>query len=133
MFRALLLIWSLAVTLPVMSMEYETLSIDQPAIHYSELAFPNSDNIQPNRSDFSINNYVLMSSESGERWAVVTVTNTSSAKRTINQTQLVAILANGERIFAEDFHESVGPNKTTSLTINFGWNKFPILSIYSRH
>ncbi|AYV23354.1 MULTISPECIES: hypothetical protein [Vibrio] len=133
MFRPLLLLLSIALTSPVRSMEYETLSIDQPAIHYSELAFPNNDNIQPNRSDFSVNNYVLMSSESGERWAVITVTNTSSAKRTINQTQLVAILANGERIFAEDFHESVSPNKTTSLTINFGWNKFPILSIYSRH
>jgi len=133
MFRALILILIIAVTSPVRSMEYETLSIDQPAIHYSELAFPNNDNIQPNRSDFSINNYVLMSSESGELWAVVTLTNTSSAKRTINQTQLVAILANGERICAEDFHESVSPNKTTSLTINFGWSKFPILSIYSRH
>ncbi len=67
MFRPLLLLLSIALTSPVRSMEYETLSIDQPAIHYSELAFPNNDNIQPNRSDFSVNNYVLMSSESGGR------------------------------------------------------------------
>ncbi|MFC5080747.1 hypothetical protein VTH8203_01898 [Vibrio thalassae] len=95
MYRALVLLSMFTLALPVKSMGFETLNIDQPAIHYSDLAFPNDNNIQPNRSDFSINNFILMSSDEGEGWAVVTVTNTSSAKRTLDHNQLIAILANG--------------------------------------
>ena len=57
----------------------EVLSIDRVVPNSFNLAFPNESNIQPEQSDFSVNNFVLMSNDSGERWAVVTLTNTSLA------------------------------------------------------
>ena len=49
----------------------EVLSIDRVVPNSFDLAFPNESNIQPEQSDFSVNNFVLMSNDSGERWAVV--------------------------------------------------------------
>jgi len=110
----------------------DALSIDQTPIHTMDLAFPNENNVQPSLGDFGIKNHVLMSNDEGERWAVVTIENEASGRRTLTNKHLLAILANGERIHPNDFSESFDGKEMKSVTMSFGYSKFPILSIYSR-
>lgn len=110
----------------------EVLSVDRVIPNDIELAFPNESNIQPEQSDFKVNHTVLMSNDSGERWAVVTLTNMATGRRTLTQKHLMAIVADGQRIAPIEFLHSFKANETFSLTINFGESKFPLLSVYSR-
>jgi hypothetical protein len=110
----------------------EVLSIDRVVPNSFNLAFPNESNIQPEQSDFSVNNFVLMSNDSGERWAVVTLTNMASGRRSLTNKHLMAIVADGQRIAPLEFLQSFKADETLSLTINFGESKFPLLSVYSR-
>ncbi|WP_299494786.1 hypothetical protein [uncultured Shewanella sp.] len=113
------------------STENEALNIDQVSVPASDLAFPNDRNIQPTRSSFMIQNYVLMSNDLGERWGVITIQNNSAGRRTLSEKHLLALLADGERIFPHHFSHSFKAHETQSITIAFGENKFPILSIYT--
>lgn len=110
----------------------DVLSIDRVVPQNFDLAFPNEFNNQPDLSDFKINSFALMSNEAGERWAVVTLTNLASGKRSLTQKHIMAIVANGERIAPLEFLQSFNADETLSLTINFGESKFPLLSVYSR-
>lgn len=110
----------------------EVISVDRVVPNSVELAFPNESNIQPEQSDFSVNNFVLMSNDSGERWAVVTLTNRASGRRSLTNKHLMAIVADGQRIAPMELLQSFKANETLSLTINFGESKFPLLSVYSR-
>ena len=53
---------------PCLAAGNDTLSIDRSVATDMQTFFPNDKNIQPKRSDFKVLNYILMSSESGERW-----------------------------------------------------------------
>ena len=109
-----------------------TLSIDRAVSGGVELAFPNEQNMQPEQSDFEVKNFVLMSNDAGERWAVVTLTNQASGRRTLTHKHLMAIVADGQRVIPIEFMQSFKANETLSVTITFGASKFPLLSIYSR-
>lgn len=109
-----------------------TLSIDRAVSGGVELAFPNEQNMQPEQSDFEVKNFVLMSNDIGERWAVVTLTNQASGRRTLTHKHLMAIVADGQRVIPIEFMQSFKANETLSVTITFGASKFPLLSIYSR-
>lgn len=109
-----------------------TLSIDRAVSGGVELAFPNEQNMQPEQSDFEVKNFVLMSNDVGERWAVVTLTNQASGRRTLTHKHLMAIVADGQRVIPIEFMQSFKANETLSVTITFGASKFPLLSIYSR-
>lgn len=113
--------------------ENETLNIEQVVSDRVELAFPNEDNIEPDLSDFTVKNYILLSNDLGERWVVVTLKNESSNHRTLTEKHLLSTLANGEHIFPADFSQTFKGKEVMSVTINFGLNKFPILSIQSRN
>ncbi|GEA10249.1 hypothetical protein [Alteromonas sp. KUL49] len=110
----------------------ESLSIETRLPAGFELAFPNESNIQPEISDFTVLNFVPMSNEEGERWVVITVTNTASGRRTLNQNHLMALVADGSRIHPQALSQSVLANETLSIVINFGMSKFPLLNVYSR-
>ncbi|MCL1123777.1 hypothetical protein [Shewanella surugensis] len=127
-----LFVIALCVAFPATSEESEALTVDQVALNRADLAFPNVDNIKPDMSDFGIQSYVLMSNDLGERWAVLTIKNEASGRRTLNQEHLLAILANGDHIFPKAFYQTFNGNETISVTIAFGKSKFPVLAIYSR-
>lgn len=110
----------------------EALSIETRLPAGFELAFPNESNTQPEISDFTIVNFVPMSNEEGERWVVITVTNTASGRRTLNQNHLMALVADGSRIHPQELSQSILANETLSIVINFGISKFPLLNVYSR-
>lgn len=93
------------------------------------IAFPNDKNIRAQSSDFEIKNYVMMSNDQGERWAVLTLANESTGARTLEQYHLLATFADGERRNPYEFKLNFQGRETQSVTVNFGENKFPILTI----
>lgn len=109
--------------------ETEVLTVDRVVPSNLELAFPNDKNIEPKSSDFDLINFVVMSNEVGERWAVVTLTNASTGSRVLDNSHLMALFANGKRKSPQAFKISFEPKETQSITVSFGGNKFPILSI----
>nr|WP_306272389.1 hypothetical protein [Pseudoalteromonas carrageenovora] len=107
------------------------MNVDRAIPNSMHLSFPNDNNITPKKSDFSILNYVLMSNEEGERWAVITLTNLASGKRELNQEHLLALFADGSRLTPSDFKLGFNGDQTQSVTVSFAEHKFPILSVYS--
>lgn len=105
------------------------LTIDQPVVDHSELRFDVESSIEPEKSDFSIVSYTLMSSPSGERWAVLTLKNKSIGHRLLNIKQVVAIFANGERRFPLELDGRISAKDVVTKTIFFSLSKFPILSL----
>lgn len=113
------------------SADDDVLNVDRSVSKSIQLAFSNDNNITPKKSDFEVINYVLMSNENGERWSVITLTNLSHGERSINQEHLLALFADGSRSEPLAFTSNFKGKETQSLTLSFGENKFPILSIYS--
>lgn len=110
----------------------DTIRVDTPIISGAELAFPNPQNTQPMKSDFSLLNSVLMSNELGDRWAVVTVQNNASGSRALQERHLMAVLANGVRVTPESFKVNLAPLEILSTTVFFGRYQFPVLTINTR-
>ncbi len=73
-----------------------------------------------------------MSNELGERWAVITLKNSSSGSRVLEHGHLMAIFANGKRKSPRKFKLNFKGDETQSITVSFGESKFPVLSVYSR-
>ena len=113
--------------------DQDTLTLDRVVPNNFELAFPNDSNIQPTESDFRIVNLALMSNEAGERWAVATIQNMASGRRTLTKSDLMALTANGRRIHPRELSQSFNGDETISLVVNFGEIKFPLLSVYTRN
>ena len=107
------------------------LSLEKPVMKLAEIHFENPDNIHPKSSDFKIVSFVLMSSESGERRAVITFENTSSGQRFLEQDHLLAIFANGERKHPEVFREKFSGNEIRTLDLSFNFHKYPVLTLYT--
>lgn len=112
--------------------ETDVLTVDRVVSTNLELAFPNDKNLRAKPSDFELVNYVIMSNELGERWAVLTLTNTSAGNRTLEQDHLMALFADGERKNPLELKLNFEGRETQSITVSFGESKFPILSISSR-
>ena len=134
MFKALVLIFivfSSAVVANTSNTLNNVLNVDRAIPRSIHLSFPNDNNITPKKSDFTILNYVLMSNNEGERWAVITLTNLSSGNRELNQEHLLALFADGSRLTPIEFKLGFKGSETQSVTVSFAEHKFPILSVYS--
>ncbi|MDO6463005.1 hypothetical protein Q4513_02320 [Pseudoalteromonas carrageenovora] len=115
----------------VFAAQNNVLNVDRAIPKSMHLSFPNDNNITPKKSDFSILNYVLMSNEEGERWAVITLTNLASGKRELNQEHILALFADGSRLTPSEFKLGFNSDQTQSVTVSFAEHKFPVLSVYS--
>ena len=109
----------------------KVINVDRAIPNSLHLAFPNDANITPKKGDFEVLNYILMSNNEGERWAVITLTNVSSGNRELNEDHLLALFADGTRLAPQPFKLSFKGNETQSVTVSFAEYKFPILSVYS--
>ncbi len=109
--------------------ETGTLTVDRVITDKLALAFPNDQNIKAKSSDFMLLNCVTMSNELGERWAVVTIINNANGGRMLEHEHLMALFADGTRTTPSTFKVSFEGQEIQSMTISFGENKFPILSI----
>ncbi|TQV77504.1 hypothetical protein FLL45_06055 [Aliikangiella marina] len=111
---------------------YNALTVDHPIPSFGEYSFPNDQKIQPAKSDFHIENVITMSNPEGERWAAVTLTNQSAGQRIFKPNQLLALFADGQRLFPMSQEHTFDARERVTLTLYFGENNFPILSIYTR-
>ena len=109
----------------------KALNVDRAVSNSMHLSFANDSNITPKKGDFKITNYVLMSNEEGERWAVITLTNLSSGNRELGEEHILALFADGSRFMPMEFKLGFKGNETQSVTVSFADYKFPILSVYS--
>lgn len=116
----------------VASAEDDVLMVDQTLGKEVQLTFPNERNIQPKPGDFKVVNYVPMSSESGDRWAIVTIKNTSSGSRIFESHYLLGLFADGERRAPLEYKQTLIGNETVSMTLAFGRHKFPLLNVIAR-
>ena len=107
----------------------EVINVERVVTEELNLAFPNDKNIYANSSDFKISNYVMMSNDKGERWAVLTLSNTSRGSRTLESSHLLATFADGERRSPQEFKLNFQGGETQSITVTFGEYQFPILAI----
>jgi hypothetical protein len=109
----------------------KVINVDRAIPSSLHLAFPNDANITPKKGEFEVLNYILMSNNEGERWAVITLTNLSSGNRELNEDHLLALFADGTRLPPQPFKLSFKGNETQSVTVSFAEYKFPILNVYS--
>ncbi|KGK00573.1 hypothetical protein [Thalassotalea sp. ND16A] len=113
--------------------ESEVLNVDRSVSTNIQLSFPNENNREPKESDFEVVNYVLMSNEIGERFAVITLLNTSSGNRVLEHKHLMALFADGFRSSPAEIKLNFEGHETQSTTIAFGESKFPILAVYANN
>lgn len=110
----------------------DVFNIDRVVSENVEIKFTNDDDVQPDRSDFDVVNYVVMSNENGVRKAVVTLKNVSSGSRIFQSEQMLALFADGERRAPVAYKQKFKREETISMTLSFGQRLFPILQIYTR-
>ncbi|MBB1291604.1 hypothetical protein [Pseudoalteromonas sp. SR41-4] len=111
----------------------EVLSVDQVALQGMQFSFENDAKITPKKSDFTVVNSVFMSSEQGRRVAVVTIRNDASGSRILQAEHIMALFADGRRVAPISLAENVKleDGEQRSLTLSFGEDNFPILSIFT--
>lgn len=93
------------------------LNVDRAVPNSMHLSFANDSNITPKKGDFKIVNYVLMSNEEGERWAVITLTNLSSGNRELGEEHLLALFADGSRFMPMEFKLGFKGNETDRKSV----------------
>ena len=111
----------------------EILVVDESIPETVNLEFSDASDLLPKIGEFKVLSSILMSNLSGERWATVTIKNLSSFQRLLDREHIIAIFANGEKrrpVHAE--HKFSGEEETTMI-INFGKSKFPILRVSVRN
>ena len=111
----------------------EILVVDESIPETVNLEFSDASDLLPKIGEFKVLSSILMSNLSGERWATVTIKNLSSFQRLLDREHIIAIFANGEKrspVHAE--HKFSGEEETTMI-INFGKSKFPVLRVSVRN
>ena len=106
----------------------EVLQIENAAFK-DKPVFCEEDILDIKRNDFKLIDYELMSSESGERYALVSIKNTSSGRRILREKNLVAIFSNCTSLYPQKIEQTLAGNETLTKKIYFGKNKFPIIKI----
>lgn len=112
----------------------DALTVDKVVTENIQLNFPNDNNIQPDRSDFEIVNYILLSNEQGKRAATITLINNAAGNRTLDNSQIMGLFANGVR---SNPQRSNNKNRFKSkelqtITVSFGKSHYPLLKVYTR-
>ncbi|MFC1747313.1 hypothetical protein ACFL2V_00750 [Pseudomonadota bacterium] len=111
----------------------EILIIDEGTVFKGDLAFVDGSDDQPKKSDFKIENYFLMSSRSGERWATITLKNSAKGQRILSEAQVMAVFANGEKRAPNSMKHTFAEDEVATLAVTFGKSKFPVLYVYTRN
>ena len=111
---------------------HATLRFENSPFKDSPLYCEERHDIVPAKNEFELLNYVLMSSDYGERYALVTLRNQSGGQRIFTQDHVVAILGDCQRIRPLPVEKRFASTETLTLRLNFGISKFPILKLINR-
>lgn len=130
--KRMALCFGLAVVTANVYASEDVLMVDQSIDSQVKLAFPNDRNIQPRPGNFQVVNFVPMSSEEGERWAIVTLKNASSGSRIFENHYLIGLFADGDRREPLAYKQTLEGGEVVSITLAFGRHKFPLLNVVAR-
>ena len=86
----------------------------------------------PTRSEFKIVDFAFLSSESGDRWAMVIVQNQARDSRTFTQDQLIGFFADGRHRKPIRLSERIEGSKTETIMISFGDSDTPLVKLLTR-
>ena len=106
-----------------------TLKFENSPFKNVELRCSHKEDIRPTKSDFELVDYAVMSSEIGDRFALLTVSNKSSGQRIFNQSHIVAVLGDCSRKHPYSFERKFLGNEDITLTVQFGLSRFPLVKI----
>lgn len=81
------------------------------------------------KSDFELVDYFTMSSRKGERFALVTIKNTSTGWRVLQHQHLVAVFADCSFVFPEKIDQRFDGSETLSVKLNLGVHRFPLIKV----
>ena len=117
----------------------DEIPIDDQILHFDDvegnfqnLNFKDEKKIKPGPGIFEIIETHFMSNGLGERWAVVTIRNTSAGKRLLKNENIMVTFADGSQSFAQNLDDTLDGNDTLTKAVLFGIHKFPILNIEAR-
>lgn len=110
----------------------KTLTFEPTPYQNTKLHCENDNDIFPANNDFDLLNYSIMSSEEGERFAFITLHNTSSGQRIFTQDQLIAILGDCSRKQPLAIEKKFAGDEIISLQVNLGLSRFPVLKLITQ-
>lgn len=111
----------------------EILTVDEPTPDTVNLEFSDENMLLPKLSEFEVLSYILMSNVSGERWATVTIKNTSPHQRMLDNGHIITIFADGEKRNPMRVSYKFSGKEEVTIVMNFGISKFPILRVEVRN
>ena len=88
--------------------------------------------LEPDSSSFILLDASSLSSDSGERWALVSLRNDAGGQRILRDDYLVAEFANGDRRHASNLEGSFAAAEQQRKMVFFGYHRFPILRVFTQ-
>ena len=107
----------------------QALHFDQTQTSFDNFHFNQDNPLIPKPSDFTLVNSAFLSNDRGERFALITLENTASGSRILHDKHIVATFVNGDQRFAKSISERVASGERITLTISFGFSKFPLAQL----
>ncbi len=106
-----------------------TLRFEFTPVKNTPLHCENPLRIKPSKNDFELVDYSFMSSEAGERYALVTLKNTATGIRIFNEQHVVVIYGNCSYKKPHPIEEKFTNQETKTLMIKLGVSRFPALAL----
>ncbi|KZZ24431.1 hypothetical protein A3754_16710 [Alcanivorax sp. HI0083] len=108
------------------------LRFDTPLAITDNADFDRDNPLEPDSSSFILLDASSLSSDSGERWALVSLRNDAGGQRILRDDYLVAEFANGDRRHASDLEGSFAAAEQQRKMVFFGYHRFPILRVFTQ-
>jgi hypothetical protein len=90
-----------------------------------------NDRKKPLLSTFTIQNQVFLSNDLGERVAIVTIINSATNIRILQDKQIMAVFANGDKRIPKIDRVQILAGESMTFVFDFGVHKFPIMYLYT--
>ncbi len=113
--------------------EDTALSFDKPIAATMEFYFEIEEDIYPEQSSFKIQDFAFLINERGERAALVNLTNTASALRSISTNHTYGLFADGSYRRPQNLGQRIDGGSTRSVLIKFGYSKSPLVKLIVRN
>ena len=123
---------ALAATAPLHAENSAVLRFDTPLAITDNANFDRDNPLEPDSSNFILLDASSLSSDSGERWALVSLRNDAGGQRILRDDYLVAEFANGDRRHASNLEGSFAAAEQQRKMVFFGYHRFPILRVFTQ-
>jgi len=110
----------------------DALHFDRPIAKELPIEFQVEEDLYPTRGEFKIVDFAFLSSESGDRWAMVILQNQARDSRTFTEDHLIGFFADGRHRKPLRLRESVEGSKTETIMIPFGVSDTPLVKLLTR-